>query len=391
MTLDRAISISDLRRLARTRLPRMAFDFIAGGCDDELGLAENEAAFNRYRLLPRYLVDVSRRDLTAAALDQEFSMPLGIAPTGNAGMFRHDADRLLAAEAEAANVPFILSGASNAPLEEVMKVAPKHTWFQLYATRDSMKSEDMIRLAADLGVHALVLSVDVPVHSNRERNARNRFAHPLKVTPSMMLQAAMHPRWTLDYFRHGGLPYMGNFRRYAPAGASPAEVADLFVSEFPAPHLTWAFVERARRLWPRKLVLKGVLHAGDAAMAVDSGVDGLIVSNHGGRQLDRAPAALDAFISVKDAVGDKAELMLDGGILRGSDIAIALCLGARFVFVGRSTLYGAVVGGRAGIKKALGIYRRELDIILGQLGCPRSRNLGPEFLMTAPTDSRPFP
>ena len=356
MILDRALSIADLRRLAAKRLPRMTYDYIEGGCDDEAALTENEAAFSNYRLMPRYLVDVSRKDMSATVAGQTFAMPLGIAPTGNAGMFRHDADRLLAAAAAAANVPFILSGASNASIEDVMRVAPDHTWFQLYGTRDPNMADDMIRRAADLGVKVLVLSVDVPAHSNRQRNRRSGFAHPLKITPAMILQALSRPGWTLEYFGHGGLPYMGNFRPYAAVDASPSEVADLFVEQFPAAGLTWPFVERVRRLWPRKLFVKGILHPADAVRAVEMGADGIIVSNHGGRQLDRAPAPLDAFPAVHAAVGEKADVVLDGGIRRGSDIVIARCLGAKFVFAGRPTLYGAAVGGGAGIRKALDIF-----------------------------------
>ncbi len=381
MTLDGAINIADLQRLAKKRLPRMTYDYIEGGCDDELGLVENESAFGKYRLMPRYMVDVSQRDLTSRVAGQTFSMPYGIAPTGNAGMFRRDADRLLAAEAAAANVPFILSGASNASIEEVMKVAPDHCWFQLYGTRTFANSEDMIRRAADLGVKVLVLSVDVPIHSNRERNRRNGFAHPLKVSPSMILQALTHPSWTLEYFGNGGLPYMGNFRPYAGNGASPSRVADVFVEQFPAPGLTWAFLEQVRRLWPRQLFIKGIMHPDDAVRSVEMGADGIIVSNHGARQLDRAPSSLDALPAIHAAVGDKAEIMLDGGIRRGSDIVIARCLGARFVFSGRSTLYGAAAGGRAGIKKALDIFAHELALILAQIGCPRVDDLGSQFLI----------
>jgi (S)-mandelate dehydrogenase len=381
MILDQAVNIADLQRMAKRRLPRMAYDFIEGGCDDELGLTENEAAFGNYRLAPRYLVDVSQRDMATNIAGQTFAIPLGIAPTGTAGMFRHDADRLLASEAAVANVPFILSSASNASIEEAVKVAPNHTWFQLYGARDVKISEDMVRRAADLGVNTLVLSVDVPVHSNRERNQRNGFAHPLKVTPSMIFQTITHPAWACEYFGNGGLPYMGNFRPYATGRASPSDIADFFVGQFPSPGLTWSFLELVRRQWRGKLFVKGILHPADAIRAVEIGADGIIVSNHGGRQLDRAISSIDAFPFIKAVVGEKAEMMLDGGIRRGSDIVIALCLGARFVFAGRPMLYGAAAGGRAGIRKTLDIFTRELRLILAQIGCPEVRDLGPQFLV----------
>ena len=366
------------------RLPRMAFDFIDGGCDGEDGLVENETAFAAHRLVPRYLVDVSKRDTTTRIAGQSFALPLGFAPTGAAGIFRHDADRLLARAAAAANVPFVLSNASNASIEEAMRVAPEHTWFQLYGISNPAMSEDMVRRAADSGVKTLVLSVDVPVHSNRVRNRRNRFSQPLRVTPSMVFQALTHPSWTLDYFLNGGLPYMGNFRPYAPKGASAAAVGDLFVSVFPAPALTWGFLEKLRRLWPHKLFIKGIMHPDDARRSVELGVDGIMVSNHGGRQLDRAPSPLQVLPAIHAAVGDRVEITLDGGVRRGSDIVIALCLGARMVFVGRPAVYGVAAAGSPGAKKAIDILAQELGMVLGQIGCARTADLGPQFLLPGP-------
>lgn len=398
MTLDRAIGIADLRRLAMRRLPRMAFDFIEGGCDDEDGLAENETAFAAHRLLPRYLVDVSQRDTRTSLAGQDFALPLGIAPTGVAGMFRHDADRLEAGAAAEADVPFILSVNSNAAIEEVMQVAPRHTWFQLYGTSNPAINEDLVRRAADLGVSTLVVSVDVPVNSNRERNRRSGFTHPLRTTPAMVLQALTHPAWTLEYFAHGGLPHMGNFRPYAAKGASAAAVSALFASVFPAPATTWSFLEQIRRRWPRKLFVKGIMHPDDALRAVRLGADGIMVSNHGGRQLDRAPSPLQVLPAIHAAVGDTAEITLDGGVRRGSDIAIALCLGARMVFIGRPAVYGVAAGGKAGAAKAIDILARELAMVLGQIGCARSGDLGPHFLLpgpaaslAGPTAARPAP
>jgi (S)-mandelate dehydrogenase len=381
MTIGRAISVHDVQRLAKSRLPAMAYDFIAGGCDDEFGLAASETTFRDYRLVPRYFRDVSRPRTAASAGDQTFAMPYGISPTGAAEMFRRGADAMLAAEAAAANVPFTLSSASNASIEEIMKVAPDHTWFQIYGARDPNIAEDMIRRAVALNVKTLVVSLDVPVTSNRERNRRNRFSHPLRVTPSMIFQAITHPGWTMEYFSNGGLPTMGNWRPYAGENPTPQRVTEFFVTQFPAPALTWSALEAYRRLWPRKLLVKGVLHPDDARQAVALGVDGIIVSNHGGRQLDRAPSPLEALPGVVAAVGGQAEVMLDGGIRRGSDIVIAVCLGASFVFAGRPTLYGAAAAGRAGVKKVLDIFAYELGVILAQIGCADIADLGPQYLL----------
>ena len=380
MTLDRAINIADLRRLAKRRLPRMVFDFIEGGCDDEDGLIENETAFGAYRLLPRYGVDVSKRNMATQIAGQSFALPVGFAPTGAAGMFRHDADRMLARAAAAANVPFVLSSNSHASIEEAVQAAPDHTWFQLYGVTNAAVTEDMVRRAADLGVKTLVLSVDVPVNSNRERNRRNGFSQPLRITPSMVFEAITHPGWTQDYFRNGGLPRMGNFVPYAPKDASATAVGDLFISMFPAPALTWSFVERVRRIWPRKLFIKGIMHPDDALRAAELGLDGVMVSNHGGRQLDRAPSPLQVLPAIHAAVSDRMEIALDGGVRRGSDVVIALCLGARMVFVGRPVLYGVAAAGRDGAKKAIDIFAQELAAVLGQMGCARTADLGPHFL-----------
>ena len=381
MRIDRAVNVRDVERLARRRLPPMAYDFIAGGCDDEFGLADAEAAFRAWRLLPRYGVDVARPKTGAAILGRRFAMPLGIAPTGAAGMFRRGADLMLAAEAAAADVPFVLSSVGNDSIEAVMRVAPDHAWFQIYGTRDPGIAEAMARRAADLGVTALVVTLDVPATSNRERNRRNGFALPLRLSPSMLLQAMAHPGWTLDYLAAGGLPTLGNWREFAGEGASARAVTAFFAGQFPAPASTWANLEALRRIWPRKLVVKGLLHPDDARRAVALGADAILVSNHGGRQLDRAPAALDALPAIVAAVGDSAEVMLDGGLRRGADIVVARCLGARFVFAGRPTLYGAVAAGRAGVKKVLDIFAGELAIVLAQIGCPDVGALGPQFLL----------
>ena len=380
MDLGKVINVDDIRRLARRRLPRMAYDFIEGGCDDELGLRENEAAFGAYRLLPRYLVDVSKIELGTTLIGQRFALPIGIAPTGAAGLFRHDGDRELARAGAAANVPFVMSANSNGSLEEAAAVAPEHTWYQLYGTQDNSINMDKVRRAADAGLKALVVSVDVPVHSNRERNRRSGFALSWRVTPSMMMQAALHPGWTLEYFRNGGLPPMKNYSPYAN-GADAAAVSALFTKVFPAPALTWSFLEEMRRLWPRKLFVKGILHPEDAARAVAAGADGIMVSNHGGRQLDRAPAPIDVLPAIRKAVGDDIEVTLDGGVRRGADVVTALCLGADAVFIGRPALYGATVAGAAGVKKVLDILATELATVLAQIGCSDVKDLGPQFVM----------
>jgi L-lactate dehydrogenase (cytochrome)/(S)-mandelate dehydrogenase len=375
-----AINYDDLRRLAKRRLPKVAFDFIEGGVEDEVGLARNYSAFDDVRLVPKYLVDVSTRDQTAQLFGRTYSHPFGIAPTGGLGFFRPGADLMLAQAARDANVPFIMSGASTASIEELARTAPDHGWYQLYAARDKKISEDMIRRAKDAGLSTLVLTVDVPVHSNRERNRRNGYSRPLNLPLKTKLEALLHPAWIAEYLRTGGQPLLPNWAPYANNGKDVETVASLVAAQTTAP-LTWDDVKRFRDLWPRKFVLKGIMHPDDARRCAALGVDGIMVSNHGARQLDRAPSPIEVLPAINEAVGDKVTLMLDSGVRRGADIMAAFCLGAKFVFVGRWTLYGVAAGGLPGAKQALEIMRNEVDLSMGQMGVPNLSVLGADYLM----------
>jgi L-lactate dehydrogenase (cytochrome)/(S)-mandelate dehydrogenase len=379
-SLARAANIADLRALSRRRLARAVFDYYDGGADDEHGLDRNREAFRRLRLVPRYLVDVAGRDASVTLFGRRYAAPFGIAPCGLAGAGWPGADLALAEASAAADIPFVLSGVGTATLEEVARRAPK-CWYQLYPARDAAVSQDMVRRARDAGIGVLVLTVDVPATSNRERDVRHGFVGPYKLTLAAMLEALRHPGWLADYLRHGP-PLLANWADYAPRGASAREVAAYYGTQAPVP-MTWAQVEDYRRLWPGQLVLKGVLHPDDARRAADLGLDGVIVSNHGGRQLDAAPASIEALPAIRAAVGERLTVMLDSGIRRGSDIVAALALGAQFTFVGRPTLYGVTAAGRPGAERAIAILRREVDLMLAQLGCPTPADLGPGHLMTA--------
>jgi L-lactate dehydrogenase (cytochrome)/(S)-mandelate dehydrogenase len=377
--LDRLLNYDDLRDAAKRRLPKIAFDFIEGGVDSEEGLDRNEQAFLERRLVPKYLVDVSKRDQTTELFGRRYSHPFGIAPTGIIGLFRPGGDLMLARAAKAFNVPFIMSGASTASIEELGQVAPEHGWYQLYAAKDKKISEDMIRRADSAGLSTLVLTVDVPVSSNRERNKRNGMSRPLKLTWETKIEALQHPGWMIDYYRSGGQPMFPNWAPYVGAHADATRVAE-FMATQTAPPLDWKDVENFRRIWPRNLVLKGVMHPADAQRAAAMGVDGLMVSNHGARQLDRAPSPIEVLPAIRDVVGDKMTLMLDSGIRRGSDILTAMCMGAKFCFVGRWTLYGVSAYGEPGAMRALDMMKNEVDLTMGQMGAPDIASLGPDFL-----------
>lgn len=381
MKLEAAMNAEDMRTLARSALPRIAFDFIDGGVNDEEGLAENRAAFRRHKLLPRYLVDVSSRDQTVEIFGHRYASPIGISPMGIAGFFRHGADLMLAQAAAEANVPYIMSSASCDSIESAMAAAPDTTWFQIYGTRDTSIVEDLVRRATALKVRVLALTVDTPIIAGRERNMRNGFTRPMKLTPAIILQGLMRPRWTLDFLRSGGVPMMENWKPYSPAKDANA-VADLYGSQTPAPAQTWDVLHLVRRLWKGPLLVKGVLHPDDAAICAKAGADGIIVSNHGGRQLDKAPSPLDMLGDIRAGVGNDLELIVDGGVRRGSDVVVAMSLGARMCTFGRPAMFSVAGAGQAGAAKLLRLMRGEIDATLAQIGCTSLAELGPHRLRT---------
>jgi L-lactate dehydrogenase (cytochrome)/(S)-mandelate dehydrogenase len=388
MRIDQAVNIEDLHQMAKRRLPKIAFDYIEGGIEDERGLERNTSAFSKHRLLPRYLVDVSTRDQSRTVFGQKFSSPFGISPTGGTSLFRNHADLMLAEAARDANIPYIMSGGSSETIEAAARIAPKNHWYQLYAARDPAINADMIRRTTDAGLGALILTVDTPVGGKRERNMRNGFGkirgglfQALSLKPAILLEALSHPGWIVEYLqRGGGTPMLGNWQAYAPPGSDAEEVYKFASSVRPFDAQTWRDLEQYRKLFPRALLIKGVMNPADAQRALDVGCDGIQVSNHGGRQLDQAPSPLDVLPVIREQVGNKLTLLFDGGIRRGADILIALALGADFVVMGRPTLYGAAAGGLPGVKKAVEILRGEIDLVMGQIGCPSLDQLGPDFL-----------
>jgi L-lactate dehydrogenase (cytochrome)/(S)-mandelate dehydrogenase len=387
MKLEQALGIADLRRLAKRRLPRILFEAIESGVEDERGLARNEEAFQGHRLFPRYLVDLSKRDQSVRLFDAVVSSPFGISPTGIAGVFRPGAELMLAEVAAEANIPFVISGASMASIESVARFAPQRTWYQVYPARDPAITSAQVDRARDAGCAALVLTVDTPVLPKRERDMRNGMGLPFRPPLPLLLEALTPPAWIFEYLRHGGMPMMQSWAPYAPTGASAKEVAGFFREQSPTAQ-TWRDLERFRRTWPRRLIVKGIMHPDDALRAVEVGVDGVVISNHGGKALDRAPAPLEALPAIKAALGDRVPIMLDSGVRRGSDVVVARCLGADLVFVGRATLYGVVAGAAAGVRRAVDILRSEIDTTLALIGCPVFGQLGPEFLMD---HHRPIP
>ena len=381
MKVDQALNIADLQRLARRHLPKAVLDYIEGGAEDEIGVAENLRAFARHQLVPRFLTPCGTIDLKTQLFGKTYAAPFGIAPTGIAGLFRPRGDIMLAEAALAEGIPYIMSGTCNAMIEELPPAAARNGWYQLYVGYDHAVDEDIVRRAADAGMEVLVLTVDSQVRVKRERDLRNGFT-VMGLKTGRKLEALLHPGWLAGYLMSGGMPRFGNFSPYIKDGKNALAVWKFMTSHLPGT-LVWDDVERYRRLWKGRLVVKGILHPDDAVRCVELGADGVTVSNHGGRQLDRGPASIDMLPLVRAAVGDRAAVMLDGGIRRGSDILTALCLGADFCFTGRATLYGLVAGGVPGVRKAIEILRQEAESVGRQIGAKDIAAFSADYLRQA--------
>jgi isopentenyl diphosphate isomerase/L-lactate dehydrogenase-like FMN-dependent dehydrogenase len=376
--LSRAFSIDDLRTRARRRLPRAAFDFLDGGAEGERGLARNREAFDRVCLVPRYLTGIERRNRSVELFGRRYAEPFGIAPTGLPGLIWPGVDIALAEAAAAANIPATLSTPATAAIEDVAKAAPNHMWFQLYVPREKRIADDMVRRARDAGMGALLVTIDIPTAAKRERDLRNQLVMPLRPTLRHFYDLFRCPAWALAQLRHGQ-PRLANYAAYVPPSTKPQALRD-FTAGQNRRGLDWAEIDRLRALWPGPFLVKGVMAVPDALAAVEHGCDGIVVSNHGGRQLDSAPATIEVLPDIAKAVGGRLKVLFDSGVRRGADIAKALALGADFVLVGRATLYGMAAGGRPGIDRAIDILRDEFDRTLAQIGCATPAGLGPGYI-----------
>ena len=381
MNLRHAHNIDDLRLIAQQRLPRIAYDFLAGGAEDSVTLRANRAAFERIRFVPRTLVDVSKRSPKVSLWGRTFNAPFGIAPTGASGLYCFDADVALGRAAAAAGVPYVLSTASFVPMERVAQEAGGTQWFQLYMSKDLETAERLVTRALNAGFDALVLTTDIPVADNREQNRRNRFEIPLRLGPGNMVDGLLHPRWLAGVFLRtlasSGVPRFQNLDIN-----TGGRITSPTLTEFRQrrTELNWTDFAWLRKLWPKKLLVKGILTVEDAQLAAQHGTDGIFVSNHGGRQLDGAPSPIEVLPGIASAVGGRLKIMVDSGFRRGSDIVKALALGADMVFVGRATLFGATAGGEAGALRALNLLKGEVDRVMALIGCNSIEQLNPEYL-----------
>src|SRR5688500_4324784 len=381
--LSQAVNIEDLRRIARRRLPRAIFDFFDGGAEDEVTLRENRAAFERVRLLPKVLVNVAQVDMRTPLFGVESSLPLAIGPTGGIAAGRPGADLLLARAAKAYGIPYTLATPAGASIEK-MAAEEGRRWFQLYVVRDREFRQKLVARARDAGYEALLVTVDLAVSGKRERDPRNGFVTPYRPNWRNSRDVLRRPAWLLDIMRHG-LPRMENFEGYKFSSTKVTDIATAVGREMDA-SFDWDELALLRDLWPHKLMLKGVERPDDAERAAALGCDGVVVSNHGGRQLDGAAPSLEALPAVVRAVGSKLTVLLDGGVRRGVDILKARALGAQAVLTGRATLFGVMAGGDAGAQRALEILSNELQRAMQLCGVRSVREIGPD-LIHVPTEA----
>jgi L-lactate dehydrogenase (cytochrome)/(S)-mandelate dehydrogenase len=380
------LSVEDWRAAARRRLPRLAWNYVDGGADDQVTRDANVSGFRAWRLRQRCLTGVSMPDLSVRMAGETLGLPVALAPTGGAGLSHWSGDPAAHRAAEAAGTRAVLSTASVYTLEEVARATQRPQWFQLYPFGNRERVGALIRRAKDAGYSALFVTVDVPVLGNREGERKAGMTAPWTMTPGRLLDMATRPRWVRDVMRHGRLAPV-HYREPQPDGSAPPRPADLLRGAFSAAaeaargtdnlqrymqgDLSWDDLAWMRDQWQGPFYVKGVLDPDDAARAIDGlGADGVVVSNHGGRQLDRALASIEALPAIAARIGGRGEILFDGGVRRGTDVIAAYALGATGVMIGRPYLYGLAVAGEAGVGAILEVFRKEIARALVLMGCP---------------------
>ncbi|TCM15401.1 L-lactate dehydrogenase (cytochrome)/(S)-mandelate dehydrogenase [Novosphingobium sp. PhB165] len=375
----KAHNIAQLRALARRRLPRAIWEFMERGTEDDLLIGRNVSALQSLHLTPRTLRDVSARSAETVLFGRRQPLPLVIAPTGIADLMWHRGERAIASAAAAAGIPFTQTTSSTTSFADIAKVARAGHWMQMYLWERRELSWQVVEAAGKHGADVLVLTVDTPVWPLREFNRRAGMSNPVRPNTRLVSDFLRRPGWLASvmgrYMLEGGLPQFANY---------PAEVGGRITGKVArvtnSASVDWKDVDELRRRWPGKLVVKGLLHPDDARRAVERGVDGIAVSNHGGRNFDSSPPAIDALPAIVDAVGGRATVLFDSGVRRGADVIKAIALGADAVMIGRATLYGCAAAGQAGAAHALALLANEIDVAMAMLGITRLDELDRSFL-----------
>ncbi|MCF6262670.1 MAG: alpha-hydroxy-acid oxidizing protein [Xanthomonadales bacterium] len=376
----RALSIEELRLIGQRRIPNFSFEYVEGGAETETALRRNIDVFNRYSFKPSTLVNTEGRTSDIQLFGKPSPSPLLISPTGLNGLLHHRGDIALAKAAANAGIPFCLSTVSNATLEDVAVEAGGRLWMQLYMMNDRNIARDIITRAEKAGYEALIFTTDANVFGRREWDLRN-YRQPGKLSLRNILDIALHPRWVADVLIPNGIPLFENVLEYLPPQMRTVKGGVASLPGMLAPDISWGDLRWIRDMWPRKLILKGVLNVADAKQAASLGCDGVILTNHGGRQLDSCVTPIEVLAEIRQAVGEQLTILIDSGFRRGSDVLKAIALGADAVMIGRPTLYGLAAGGQPGVEHALALLNEEIDRVLGQLGCRSVQQLNPKMLV----------
>ncbi|WP_459475236.1 alpha-hydroxy acid oxidase [Pseudomonas sp. No.117] len=378
-----ALNFKDLRAGARKRLPRPIFEYIDRGSEDETSLLENRRSFERLRILPQVLTGGSPRSSSVTLFGQSLQAPMVVAPTACAGLVWYRGEIELARAALQAGIPFCAATEAITSIEEIAHTTDAATlWFQLYVWESEVLSNQLVERARQLGIETLVVTVDTPVTPNREYNVKNGMGLPFRYSPRLVVEVATRPAWLLGvlgrYVAKGGAPGFANYperyRKTLTGGGSTLQLRH-------DANLTWHHIVRLRRLWKGHLVIKGIARPADALKALSLGADGIVVSNHGGRNMDSSVAPMDTLEPISDAIADRLTILLDSGVQRGSDIFKALALGAKAVMVGRAFLYGTAISGAQGATQAFNVLARELDLTMGGAGCRSIDEINRSFIV----------
>jgi (S)-mandelate dehydrogenase len=383
-----AVSVEDLRAMTHERMPRFVLEYLEGGAEEEASLLEDRAAYAEWRFMPRQLVDVSARTLKTTLLGHPADLPLIVAPTGLNGLFRHHGDTALAEAAAECGVPFVQSTMSNDSIEEVAQVGNLRHWWQLYVFGGDEVWQELLRRADAAGCEALVLTTNAQIFGNRGWSSRTR-ATESRPSLSTVVDAALHPRWLASTLMRHGMPVFRNAVDFVPRDQRGFFESAFWIREHQPTSLAWRTVEQIRQRWPKPFILKGILNLDDVRRSLDSGVDGIVLGSHGGRQLDWSVAPLELLPAAREIVGDRIALYLSGGLRRGTDLLKALALGADAVLAGRAPLYGLCAAGAPGVKRAIEILAKEATDAMGLLGASSVRELGPRLLQRSGSRPRP--
>ncbi len=378
--LDKIYALEDIEAYAKKHLPKPIFGYVAGGAERNHTLRNNTEDFANYKFVPNILRNVSERSIKTEIFDREWDAPFGISPMGVSALAAYRGDIVLAEAAKKMNIPMMISGSSLIPMEEIIKLAPG-TWFQAYLPGEHDKVENLVLRVKKAGFETLVLTVDVAVLAGRENNLRNGFSTPLRPSFRLLYQGLTHPNWSINtflktIFKHG----MPHFENFLADRGEPVFSASINRDFGKRSNLNWEHLRQIRKLWDGNLIVKGILNKGDALKAINLGADAIIISNHGGRQLDSAISSIKALENIRPHVKNDCKIFVDSGFRRGTDVIKALALGADFVFIGRPFLFAASIAGLPGVLHAINLLKEEIDRDMALLGVNEIGDLGHELL-----------